>query len=67
MTLLLLILIMLVCLYLIGGLFVRPITQFVQHYWPDFAYEGEQFLLWGGVLLSAFGIGLLVMYLVFPL
>ena len=49
---------------MVGGLCARPITRFIRQYWSMFAYEGEHFLLWGGLLLSAFGVGLLVMYLV---
>lgn len=63
MLILLLTLLILIGLCLIGGLFVQPITHFVQHYWSHFTYEGDQFLLWSGLLLSAFGVGLLVMYL----
>lgn len=61
---LLLTLLILISLWIVGGLFAQPISLLLQHYWPTFAYEGEQLLLWGGVLLSAFAIGLLVMYLV---
>jgi hypothetical protein len=67
MLVLLVTLLILICLCLLGGLFVRPITHFVQCYWSHFTYEGDQFLLWSGLLLSALGIGLLVMYLVLRL
>ena len=53
----------LVGLWIMGGIFARPITQWLGRYWPIFVYEGEGLLLWGGLLLSGFGIGLLVMYL----
>ncbi|CAN5691189.1 hypothetical protein BH10CHL1_BH10CHL1_28360 [soil metagenome] len=67
MGLLLLTLLILISIWLIGGLCDRPLTLFVQQYWPKFSYEGEQFLLWGGLLLSGFGIGLLLLYLVLGL
>jgi len=52
---------------MLGGLYARPITVFVQQFWPDFGYEGEQLLLWGGLFLSGLGIGLLVFYLLLGL
>lgn len=53
---------------LIGGLivsciFAKPITTFIQRHYPNFAYDGEMLLLWGGLLVAAFGFGLVVMYL----
>ena len=63
MTLFLLSLAILVGLWIIGGIFAHRITSWLGRYWPAFAYEGEGLLLWGGLLLSGFGIGLLVMYL----
>lgn len=63
MALLLFILLILIGLWLIGGLCARPITCLIQQYWPNFTYEGEHFLLWGGLLLSGFGLGLLILYL----
>jgi hypothetical protein len=51
--------------FLIAGcIFARPITAFIQHRYPNFAYDGETLLLWGGLLVAAFGFGLVVMYLV---
>lgn len=67
MTPFLFILLVLIGLWMVGGLYARPITLFVQQYWPNFRYEGEQLLLWGGLLLSGCGIGLLVIYLVLRL
>lgn len=64
MAFLLLLLFILIGVWIVGGLCAQPITRFVRRYWSMFAYEGEHFLLWGGLLLSAFGVGLLVMYLV---
>jgi hypothetical protein len=62
MTGLLIVLVVLISLLLVGRIFVNPIPPFVQalHKRGD---EGEQFLLWGGMILTTFGIGLLVLYL----
>ena len=57
----------LISLWMLGGLYARPITVFVQQFWPDFGYEGEQLLLWGGLFLSGLGISLLVFYLLLGL
>ncbi len=60
----------LICLSLMIGLliagciFARPISTFMQRRYPNFAYDGETLLLWGGLLVAAFGFGLVVMYLV---
>ena len=51
-------------LLMVGGLFVDPITAFIQRRYPKFAYDGGTLLLWGGLLVAAFGFGLVVMYLV---
>jgi hypothetical protein len=63
MTVLLIVLVVLVSLLIVGGVFADPIAAFVQHRLPNRGYEGGQLLLWGGMLLTAFVIGLLVMYL----
>ncbi len=50
-------------LLILGGIFAEPIAAHVRRRVPDFSYEGEGFLLWGLVLLAAFALGLVVMYL----
>jgi hypothetical protein len=60
---LLIVLILLISLLILGSVFANPITAFVQRRLPNRGCEGEQILLWGGMLLAAFVIGLLVMYL----
>lgn len=62
MTVLLIVLVVLISLLLVGGIFANPIPPFVRALHKR-GYEGEQFLLWGGMMLTAFGIGLLVLYL----
>lgn len=64
MTFLLMLLTVLICLLILGGLFAKPINGLVQRRLANRGYEGEQFLLWGGMLLAAFVIGLVVMYLI---
>jgi hypothetical protein len=51
-------------LLILGCIFVKPITAFMQRRYPNFAYDGETLLLWGGLVIAAFGFGLVVMYLV---
>ena len=47
----------------IGGIFSEPISRFIRRRVPGFSYEGDGFLLWGALLIAAFSIGLMVMYL----
>lgn len=49
-------------LLIVGCIFVKPIATFMQWRYPNFAYDGETLLLWGGLVMAAFG--LVVMYLV---
>jgi hypothetical protein len=48
---------------ILGGVLAEPITAVVHRYFPSVSYEGERWLLWGGFAVAAFGLGLLVMYL----
>jgi hypothetical protein len=50
-------------LLIVGCFFVDPITAFMQRHYPEFTYDGVTLLLWGGLLVAAFGFGLVVMYL----
>jgi hypothetical protein len=63
MIILLIFLLVLISLLILGGAFAQPISGFIQQRLPTRGYAGEQFVLWGGMLLTAFMIGLLVMYL----
>jgi hypothetical protein len=47
----------------IGGVFSEPISSVIRRRVPDFSYEGEMFLLRGALVIAAFSIGLIVMYL----
>jgi len=64
MNFLLLTLLFLISLLIVGSLFTKQITAFVQRYRPNHGDEGEQLVLWGGLLLAAFVTGLLVMYVI---
>lgn len=64
MNFLLLTLLFLISLLIVGSLFAKQITAFVQRYRPSHGDEGEQLVLWGGLLLAAFVTGLLVMYVI---
>ena len=48
---------------LVIGLWIRPLRRWRQRCLPNFALESEQLLLWGGLLLSALSLVLLVLYL----
>jgi uncharacterized BrkB/YihY/UPF0761 family membrane protein len=63
MIVLLLALVVLIGLLIFGGLFANAIHSFAQQRLPNHGQEGESLLIWGGMLLTAFLMGLLVMYL----
>jgi hypothetical protein len=46
-----------------GGLLSERITAVVHRRAPRFRYDGEIFLLWGLLVVAAFALGLMVMYL----
>jgi uncharacterized membrane protein len=56
-------LVVVIGILVIGGVFSEPISRFIRRRVPDFSYEGEVFLLWGALVIAAFSIGLIVMYL----
>lgn len=45
-----------------GGVLAEPIAAFIHRRFSNFSYEGDAFMIWGGLLLAAFVLGLLVMY-----
>ncbi len=49
-------------LLIVGGVFAEPIAAFIHRRFSSFSYEGDTFMMWGGLLLAAFVLGLLVMY-----
>lgn len=62
--------VMLMLLALLGlamtsRLWARIRARLLQQWLPTVLVEGDQLLLWGGLLLSALSIGLLVLYLLF--
>ncbi|HXV41592.1 MAG TPA: hypothetical protein VEC96_00895 [Anaerolineae bacterium] len=59
---LLLMLIIMISLLIVGGLFSNPIMAFIHRRLPNFAGEDDTFLLWSGLIVAAFILGLLVMY-----
>lgn len=67
MTVVLLTVVIIIGLLILGGVFVEPITALIRQRFPGFAYEGDTFLIWGGLVISAFVLGLLVMYLLLRL
>lgn len=67
MTFLLVTVIILISLLIVGSVFANHITAVMQQYLPKHGDEGEQLVLWSGMLLAAFVTGLLVMYLVLRL
>ncbi len=47
----------------LGGVYAQQIVAIFRRRVPGFTYEGELFLMWGLVLVAAFALGLVVMYL----
>ena len=62
MSVLLLVLTILIGLLIMAGLFSNPIMAFFHRRLPNFSGEGDTFLLWSGLMVAAFILGLLVMY-----
>jgi hypothetical protein len=62
MPVLLLVLITMISLLIMVGLFSNPIMAFIHRRRPNFSVEDDTFLLWGGLIVAAFILGLLVMY-----
>lgn len=62
-TMVLLVLVIAIGLLIVGGVFAEPITTFIHRRFLGFSYEGDVFIVWGGLMLTAFVLGLLVMYL----
>lgn len=62
-TVVLVTLVAMISLLIVGGVFAEAITTFIHRRFPHFYYEGDTFLLWGGLIITAFVFGLLVMYL----
>ena len=56
-------LIIVIGLLILGGVCAEPIAAFIHRRFSNFSYEGDIFMVWGGLILSAFVMGLLVMYL----
>jgi hypothetical protein len=46
-----------------GGLLADSITALMRRYVPRFSFDGEMYLFWGIMVLTAFTLGLMVMYL----
>ncbi|GIK42926.1 MAG: hypothetical protein BroJett011_67590 [Chloroflexota bacterium] len=63
MTVILLALVIAIGLLIIGGVFSEPIAAFIYRRFSNFSYEGDTVMMWGGLMLAAFVLGLLVMYL----
>lgn len=59
---LLLVLVIIISLLIMAGLFSNPIMAFIHRRLPNFSGEDDTFLLWGGLMVAAFILGLLVMY-----
>jgi hypothetical protein len=60
---LLLAILVIVMVLILGGVFAEPITLAVRRRFPGFSYEGDTVLLVGLLILAAFTVGLVVMYL----
>lgn len=56
-------LVVIIAVLIMGGIFSEPIAAFVRRRLPGFTYEGEVFLIFGSLVIAAFIIGLVVMYI----
>jgi len=52
-----------IILLILGGVFAEPITHSIRRRIPNFTYEGELLVIWGTLVLAAFALGMVVMYL----
>ncbi len=52
-----------IAVLVLGGLYSERITALIRHRAPRFWFEGEVFILWGLLVIAAFALGLMVMYL----
>jgi len=60
---LLLVLVVVIGLLIISNLFVNPIMTLLRRRFPNLPDESEGCLVWGALIITAFVLGLLVMYL----
>ncbi len=57
-------LLFIVALFSLGGIYSEQIIAVVRRRSPDFWLEGDVLMIWGFVLVAAFALGLVVMYLI---
>lgn len=62
-TIVLLSMLALVALLTFSGVYSEAFVARIRRRAPSFSLEGDVFLMWGLVLVAAFGLGLVVMYL----
>ncbi len=60
----LLAMLLVIALFSLGGIYSERITAVIRRRSPDFAFEGDLLMMWGLVLVAAFALGLVVMYLI---
>lgn len=63
MSMILLTLVIAIGLLIIGGIYAEFIAAFIHRRFSNFSFKGDTFMVWGGLILTAFVLGLLVMYL----
>ena len=59
----LLVLVVVIGLLIISNLFAEPMMALLRRRFPNLPDESEGCLVWGALIMAAFGFGLLVMYL----
>jgi hypothetical protein len=57
-------LIVMIGILILGGVFAEPIAALVHRRFSGVSYEGEQFMVWGALIITAFALGLVIMYLI---
>jgi hypothetical protein len=57
-------LIVMIGIIILGGIFAEPIAVLIHRRFSGVSYEAEQFMVWGALVISAFAMGLVIMYLI---
>lgn len=63
-AILLLAMLLVIALFTLGGIYSEQISTVLRRRSPDFWFEGDLLMIWGLVLVAAFALGLVVMYLI---
>lgn len=59
-----LVLIVMIGILILGGVFAEPMAALLHRRFSGVSYEGEKFMVWGALIITAFALGLVIMYLI---